>query len=80
MLSRSPTKITLTQADIAAYEQRKAARDAMKAQEIGSSQETTESLSLAENSDSPAVSAQNAAARSRKAREARIGLGGGNRG
>lgn len=77
MLSRSPTKITLTQADIAAYEQRKAARDAMKAQEMDSSQDTTESLSLAENADSPAVGVQNAAARARKAREARIGLGGG---
>ena len=80
MLSRSPTKITLTQADIAAYEQRKAARDAMKAQEMDSSQDTTEDLSLAENADSPAVGAQNATARARKAREARIGLGGGSRG
>lgn len=80
MLSRSPTKITLTQADIAAFEQRKAARDAMKAHEMDSSQDTTESLSLAENADSPAVGVQNAAARARKAREARIGLSGGSRG
>jgi len=80
MLSRSPTKITLTQADLAAFEQRRAARDAMKAQEMDSSQDTTESLSLAENTDSPAVGVQSAAARARKAREARIGFGGGSRG
>jgi len=52
----------------------------MKAQEMDSSQDTTESLSLAENTDSPAVGVQSAAARARKAREARIGFGGGSRG
>jgi hypothetical protein len=70
MLCRSPTKITLTQADIAAFEQRKAANDAaMKAQQFDSSQDTTESL--LENDDSPA--AVNAARR-RQARERRMGL------
>ena len=69
MLSRSPTKISLTQADIAAFEQRKAANDAMKAQQFDSSQDTTESL--LEHEDSPA--AVNAARR-KQARERRMGL------
>jgi hypothetical protein len=69
MLSRSPTKITLTQADIAASEQRKAANDAMKSQQFDSSQDTTESL--LEHGDSPA--AVNAARR-KQARERRMGV------
>jgi hypothetical protein len=74
MLSRSPTKISLTQADIAAFEQRKAANDALKAQqqqhqEFDSSQDTTESL--LGSGDSPA--AVNAARR-KQARERRMGL------
>ncbi|KAM0722263.1 hypothetical protein Q7P37_001704 [Cladosporium fusiforme] len=72
MLSRSPTKITLTQADIATFEQRKAARDAMKAHHRETSQDTTESL--LENDDSPAASARAHAARAKKAREQRMGL------
>jgi hypothetical protein len=74
MLSRSPTKISLTQADIAAFEQRKAANNALKAQqqqhqEFDSSQDTTESL--LDGGDSPA--AVNAARR-KQARERRMGL------
>jgi hypothetical protein len=73
MLSRSPTKISLTQADIAAFEQRKAANDALKAQQqqqdFDSSQDTTESL--LDNADSP--TAVNAARR-KQARERRMGL------
>jgi hypothetical protein len=73
MLSRSPTKITLTQADIAAFEQRKAASDAMKSrQQFDSSQDTTESL--LENDDSPAAGVRANAARQKKAREQRMGL------
>lgn len=72
MLSRSPTKITLTQADIAAFEQRKAAADAMKSQQFDSSQDTTESF--VENDDSPAAGVRANAARQKKAREARMGL------
>jgi hypothetical protein len=69
MLSRSPTKISLTQADIAAFEQRKAVNDAMKSQQFDSSQDTTESL--LGNDDSPA--AVNAARR-KQARERRMGV------
>jgi hypothetical protein len=73
MLSRSPTKITLNQADIAAFEQRKAASDAMKSQQqFDSSQDTTESL--LENEDSPAAGVRANAARQKKAREQRMGL------
>lgn len=73
MLSRSPTKITLTQADIAAFEQRKAASDAMKSwQQFDSSQDTTESL--LETDDSPAAGVRANAARQKKAREQRMGL------
>jgi hypothetical protein len=73
MLSRSPTKITLNQADIAAFEQRKAASDAMKSQQqFDSSQDTTESL--LENDDSPAAGVRANAARQKKAREQRMGL------
>nr|OQO26207.1 hypothetical protein B0A51_06006 [Rachicladosporium sp. CCFEE 5018] len=81
MLSRPPTKITLTQADITLAEDRKDARErAAAAQqaatygtgEPSSSQDTTEDISDAGHDDSPAVSAQTAAARARKAREARI--------
>jgi hypothetical protein len=73
MLSRSPTKITLTQADIAAFEQRKAAIDALKAQQqFDGSQDTTESL--LENDDSPAAGVRANAARQKKAREQRMGL------
>jgi hypothetical protein len=73
MLSRSPTKITLTQADIAAFEQRKAASDAMKSRQLfDSSQDTTESL--LENDDSPAAGVRANAARQKKAREQRMGL------
>ena len=73
MLSRSPTKITLNQSDIAAFEQRKAASDAMKSQQqFDSSQDTTESL--LENDDSPAAGVRANAARQKKAREQRMGL------
>jgi galactokinase/mevalonate kinase-like predicted kinase len=88
MLSRPPTKITLTQADITLAEERKAARDrasqfaeqdlsAIEASGLDSSQDSTQDLS--ENVDSPAVTAQAQAARARKAREARI-MGAGSRG
>jgi len=88
MLSRPPTKITLTQADITLFEQRKAAKDraaqlaeqdlsAAEHSGFGSSQDTTQDLS--ENADSPAVNVQSQAARARKARQERI-LGGGSRG
>lgn len=74
MLSRPPTKITLTQADIIQYEQRKQARDAMKAQqspqEMDSSQNTTQDFT--ENGDSPGVNAQAQAAKAKRVREQRI--------
>lgn len=72
MLSRAPTKITLTQADIAAFEQRKAAADSMKSHQFDSSQDTTESL--LEGDDSPAAGVRANAAKQKKAREARMGL------
>lgn len=89
MLSRPPTKITLTQADVMLAEERKVARErAIAAQqgnpfgtgELGSSQDTTEDVSDGGNGDSPAVNAQTQAARARKAREARILGGQGTRG
>ncbi|KAK6431362.1 hypothetical protein LTR95_012476 [Oleoguttula sp. CCFEE 5521] len=89
MLSRPPTKITLTQADITLAEDRKAARERAAAaqqaatygtSEPSSSQDTTEDISDAGQDDSPAMSAQIAAARARKAREARIMGGQGARG
>ena len=78
MLSRPATKISLTPDDIAAYEQRKMARDAARNQDIDSSQDTTQMTS--ENGDTPAVTVQNKAAKAKQARDARIGLGGGSRG
>lgn len=73
MLSRPATKISLTGEDITAYEQRKAVRDAMKAQEMDSSQETTQDLS--ENGASPPASVNENAGKTKLTREQRLGLG-----
>lgn len=78
MLSRPATKITLTPDDVAAYEQRKQAREAMQAQDLDSSQSseksTVESDSAGRGEDlTPA--AQTRAARVKQAREQRIGVG-----
>lgn len=78
MLSRPASKITLTPDDIAAYEQRKMARDAMKGQELNSSQNSEGSTvengaGSTEQDLTPA--AQTRAARTRMSREQRIGVG-----
>ena len=77
MLSRPATKISLTPDDVAAYEQRKMARDMMKNQEMSSSQNsdrsTVENGNVATEQDvTPA--AQSRAARARMSREQRIGV------
>lgn len=79
MLSRPATKITLTPEDVASYEQRKQARDAMQAQDVDSSQSSDKSTvenghSRREEEAIPA--AQTRAARVKQAREQRIGVGG----
>ena len=78
MLSRPATKISLTPDDIAAYEQRKMARDAMKNQDLSSSQNsdrsTVENGTYVREEDlTPA--AQTRAARAKMNREQRIGVG-----
>ena len=77
MLSRPATKISLTPDDIAAYEQRKMVRDAMKSQELNSSQNSDRST--VENGAGPreqelTPAAQIRAARANKSREQRIGV------
>jgi hypothetical protein len=78
MLSRPATKISLTPDDIAAYEQRKMARDAMKSQDLRSSQNSDGST--VENAAGPGEqdltpAAQTRAARVKASREQRIGVG-----
>jgi hypothetical protein len=78
MLSRPATKISLTPDDIAAYEQRKLARDAMKSQDLDSSQNSDRSTvengtGSTEQDLTPA--AQTRAARAKTSREQRIGVG-----
>ena len=76
MLSRPATKISLTADDIAAYEQRKMVRDAMKSQELDSSQNSDRSTvenGAGEHDLTPA--AQTRAARAKMSREQRIGVG-----
>ena len=78
MLSRPATKISLTADDIAAYEQRKMAREAMKSQELDSSQNSDRSTvengaGAGEQDLTPA--AQTRAARAKMSREQRIGVG-----
>ena len=79
MLSRSATKITLTPDDILAYEQRKMARDAMKSQDLNSSQNSD--MSTVENGlngkeEGLTPAAQTRVARAKMSREQRIGVGG----
>ena len=79
MLSHPATKISLTPDDVAAYEQRRMAREMMKNQEFDSSQNsdrsTVENGSSARTEDlTPA--AQTRAARAKMSREQRIGVGG----
>lgn len=79
MLSRPATKISLTPDDIAAYEQRKAARDAQRFQDMNSSQNSDHSTidngGRTQDEDvTPA--AQTRAARTKMTREQRIGIGG----
>lgn len=78
MLSRPATKISLTPDDIAAYEQRKMVRDAMKSQQLDSSQNsdrsTVENGTGSEEQElTPA--AQTRAARAKMSRDQRIGVG-----
>lgn len=78
MLSRPATKLSLTPDDITAYEQRKMARDAMKNQELDSSQNSDRSTvgngtGLGEQDLTPA--AQTRAARVKMSRDQRIGVG-----
>ena len=77
MLSRPATKISLTADDIILYEQRKMARDAMKAQELDLSQGSERST--VENGGRPTEqeltpAAQTRAARVKASREQRIGV------
>ncbi|KAK3719110.1 hypothetical protein LTR37_004674 [Vermiconidia calcicola] len=78
MLSRPATKLSLTPDDIVAYEQRKMIRDTMKAQGLESSQNSDRSTVEDGNGATaeeltPAV--QTRAARVKKSREQRIGVG-----
>lgn len=78
MLSRPATKITLTADDIAAYEQRKMVRDAMRSQDLNSSQNSDKStvengMDGKEEELTPA--AQTRAARAKMTWEQRIGVG-----
>lgn len=83
MLSRPPTKIALTTEDIAAYDQRKMTRDAVREQQMDSSQDTSHSTiedgeTAGDQDLTPAQ--QTRAARAQKARmerDARMGIGGG---
>ena len=79
MLSRPATKISLTADDVAAYEQRKMARDAMKYQEFDSSQNSDKSTmenGSTQKSEDVTPAAQTRAARVKASREQRIGVGG----
>lgn len=74
MLSRPATKISLTPDDIAAYEQRKMARDAIRSQDLDSSQKSDRStVENGEQDLTPA--AQTRAARAKMSRNERIGVG-----
>lgn len=77
MLSRPPTKITLTNEDIIAWEQRKAARDQ---QQLENSQDTTHTTVEDNSADLEKTPAQQTRAakaqRSKMEREARIGVAG----
>lgn len=74
MLSRPATKISLTNDDIAAYEQRKLNRDAMKEREVADSNDTSKASSQSDSTDvTPA--AQGRIARSKMTRDQRIGVG-----
>lgn len=75
MLSRPATKISLTADDVVAYEQRKMARDAVKEQQLDSSQDSTQSTveDFAEEDSTPAQ--QTRAAKAKASREQRIGVG-----
>jgi hypothetical protein len=84
MLSRPATKISLTNEDVALYEQRKMARDAIRAQQQHVSMEDSSQASDQSTIDdggrdreeelTPA--AQTRAARVKMSREQRIGVGG----
>lgn len=77
MLSRPATKITLTPDDVAAYEQRKQAREAMQAQDMDSSQSSEQSTvenGNAGGEEGLMPAAQTRAARVKQAREQRIGV------
>lgn len=88
MLSRPPTNITLTSDDVAIYEQRKLAREAMRQQQAQAAQHAMDSSqnseqSTVENGSSVGArdeeltsAAQTRAARVRASREQRIGVGG----
>jgi len=91
MLSRPPTKISLTTEDIIAYEQRKMMRDAVCEQQMDGSVSQDTSNSTVEDGDAsleqdltPAQQTRAAKAaqaqRVRMEREARLGIGRGGRG
>ena len=73
MLSRAATKITLTTEDIAAFEARQNAREAMKRQELEESQQSSQDTM--ENDADHKSATQTRAARAKTAREQRIGVG-----
>ena len=79
MLSRPATKITLTQDDIAAYEQRRQAKEMMQTQDLdssGSSEKSTVENGGGGKDEDLTPAAQTRAARVKAAREQRIGVGG----
>lgn len=79
MLSRPATKISLTPDDILAYEQRRAAREAAKTQDLASSQASQTGNvenGTASKNESQAAATQTRAARVKMSREQRIGVGG----
>ena len=78
MLSRPATKISLTPDDIAAYEQRKAAKDAQRNTELNSSQNSDKSTvdnGRVTEDDSLTPAAQTRANKAKMSREQRIGVG-----
>ncbi|KAK3073018.1 hypothetical protein LTR53_005742 [Teratosphaeriaceae sp. CCFEE 6253] len=81
MLSRPATKISLTADDIIAYEHRKEMRDSMRADEMDSSRDSSNSTvdDATEEQDSN-MAQQARAAKLKAAREQRMGLGGPSRG
>ena len=78
MLSRPATKLSLTPDDIAAYEQRRAVREAQKASDLNSSQNSDNSTvenGIRAKDEELTPAGQSRAARAKMSREQRIGIG-----